>query len=132
MRSHMKAPSSRPRARARVAEGEAEGAAVADEGLCGGSGPDGRRVDVGLGVTAPDRGLARRVPPPDGRRDSQQELRGDDEQRATETWSAQAVQNGLTRSKGSLCISPQSLSRCPHTQRVHLELSVRVWGPTSG
>ena len=42
---------------------------------------------------------------------------------------SERVQNGLTLSRGSLWISPQSLSRCLHTQRFHLELSVRVRDP---
>ena len=41
------------------------------------------------------------------------------------------VQNGLTRSRGSLWISPQSLSRWAHTQRFH-ESSVLSWGSHLG
>ena len=41
---------------------------------------------------------------------------------------AQVVQNGLIRSRGSLRLSLEAL-RCPHTQRFHLELSVRVGDP---
>ena len=40
------------------------------------------------------------------------------------TWVAQAVQNGLTRSKGSLCISLESLQVSPYSQRVHLRAQV--------
>ena len=37
-----------------------------------------------------------------------------------------------TSERRSLDLSSESLQVSPYSQRVHLELSVRVWGPTSG